>query len=151
MAKLSHSKSPGRQGSETPKPKKKITARELIARALAAQKIRAHTKVRMPRDLYERAAQCAREVDETVSRWMELCTRPGHLERAQAAGVKVPAEWLAASRESVIATVDGAHADHGLLRLSVAAGVLWCESRRLPLFTCDLREGVDYLMEREEC
>lgn len=128
-----------------------ITARELIELALAAQKIRAHTKVRMPRDLYERAAQCAREVDETVSRWMDLCTRPGHLARAQAVGVAIPAEWLAASRESVVATVDGTHADHGLLRLSVAAGVLWCESRRLPPFTCDLREGVDYLMEREEC
>lgn len=130
--------------------RKKITSREMISRALAAQKVRVHTKVRMSRELYERAAQCAREVDESVSRWMELCTRPGHLARARAVGVTVPAEWLVASRESVVATVDGAHADHGLLRLSVAAGVLWCEARRLPAFTCELREGVDYLVDREE-
>lgn len=46
------------------KRRKKITSREMIARALAAQKVERHTKVRMSRDLYDRAAQCAREVDE---------------------------------------------------------------------------------------
>lgn len=128
----------------------KITSRELIARALSAKKVRRRTKVRLSRELYERAAQCAREVDETVSRWMELCTRPGHLARARAAGVTVPAEWLNTSRESVVATVDGAHADHGQLRLCVGAGVLWCESRRLPPVECAMREGVDYLVDRGE-
>jgi len=126
------------------------TSRELIARALAAQKVCVRTKVRMSRELYERAAQCAREVDETVSRWMELCTRPGHLERAQAAGRPVPAEWHGAPRDSVVATVDGAHADHGRLRLCVATVVLWCESRRLPPVECPMREGVDYFVERGE-
>lgn len=126
------------------------TSRELIERALAAQRVTRRTKVRMSRDLYERAAVCAREVDETVSRWMELCTRPGHLERAQAAGVAVPDEWLSAARDGVVATVDGEHADHGRLRLCVATVVLWCESRRLPPVACAMREGVDYYLERGE-
>ena len=126
------------------------TSRELIAQALAAQRVRVRTKVRMSRELYERAAQCAREVNETVSHWMELCTRPGHLERAQAAGRPVPAEWLGAPRDTVVATVDGAHADHGRLRLCVATVVLWCESRRLPPVECPMREGVDYFVERGE-
>lgn len=126
------------------------TSRELIERALAAQRVTRRTKVRMSRDLYERAAVCAREVDETVSRWMELCTRPGHLERAQAAGVAVPDEWLSATRDGVVATVDGEHADHGRLRLCVATVVLWCESRRLPPVACAMREGVDYYLERGE-
>ena len=124
------------------------TSREMIERALAAQRVTRRTKVRMARELYERAAVCAREVDETVSRWMELCTRPGHLERAQAAGVAVPDEWLSATRDGVVATVDGEHADHGRLRLCVATVVLWCESRRLPPVECPMREGVDYYLER---
>ena len=136
-----------RTRSAMSKRRKKITSREMIARALAAQKVERHTKVRMSRDLYERAAVCAREVDETASRWMELCTRPGHLERAQAAGVAVPDEWLSATRDGVVATVDGEHADHGRLRLCVATVVLWCESRRLPPVECPMREGVDYLIE----
>lgn len=126
------------------------TSRELIERALAAQRVTRRTKVRMSRDLYERAAVCAREVDETVSRWIALCTRPGHLERAQAAGVAVPDEWLSATRDGVVATVDGEHADHGRLRLCVATVVLWCESRRLPPVACSMREGVDYYLERDE-
>lgn len=126
------------------------TSREMIERALAAQRVTRRTKVRMSRELYERAAQCAREVDETVSRWMELCTRPGHLERAQAAGMAVPDEWLSAARDGVVATVDGEHADHGRLRLCVATVVLWCESRRLPPVACSMREGVDYYLERDE-
>ena len=128
---------------------KKVTSREMIERALAAQRVTRRTKVRMSRELYERAAQCAREVDETVSRWMELCTRPGHLERAQAASASIPAELLSAPRDGVVATVDGEHADHGRLRLCVATVVLWCESRRLPPVVCPMREGVDYFMERD--
>jgi hypothetical protein len=120
----------------------------MIERALAAQRVTRRTKVRMARELYERAAVCAREVDETVSRWMELCTRPGHLERAQAAGVAIPDNWLSATREGVVATVDGVHTDHDALRRCVAAVVLWCEARRLPPVACPMREGVDYYLER---
>ena len=130
--------------------KKKITSREMIERALAAQKVERQTKVRMDRDLYERAAACARAVDETVSRWLDLCTRPHNLYRAQAAGVAIPDEWLSATREGVVATVDGGHADHDVLRRCVAAVVLWCELRRLPPVECPMREGVDYLLDRGE-
>ena len=127
---------------------KKITSREMIARALAAQRVERQTKVRMDRELYERAAACARDVDETVSRWLDLCTRTNNLYRAQASGVAIPDEWLAATRSGVVATVDGEHADHDVLRRCVAAVVLWCESRRLPPVECPLREGVDYYLER---
>lgn len=130
--------------------RRKMTSREMIARALAAQKVRTRTKVRMSRDLYERAAVCAHEVDETLSRWMELCTRPVNRNRALAAGVAIPDELLSAARGSVVATVDGVHEDHALLRLCVAMAVAWCESRRLPPFECTLREGVDYYLERNE-
>ena len=129
---------------------KKITSRDLIERALASQKVLTQTKVRMSRELYERAAVCAREVDETVTRWLYLCTRPNNLYRAQAAGVAIPDEWLSATREGVVATVDGEHADHDVLRRCVATVVLWCESRRLPPVVCPMREGVDYLVDRGE-
>ena len=131
-----------------PNRRKKITSREMIERALSAQRVRRHTKVRMDRELYERAAVCAREVDETVSRWLDLCTRTNNLYRAQAAGVAIPDAWLSAPREGVVATVDGEHADHDVLRRCVAAVVLWCESRRLPPVVCPMREGVDYYLER---
>lgn len=131
------------------KSRKKITSREMIARALAAQKVGRHTKVRMSRDLYGRAAACAREAGETVSRWLDLCTRPNNLYRAQASGVAMPDELVSATRDSVVATVDGAHEDHGLLRLCVATVVLWCESKRLPPVECPMREGVDYYLETD--
>ena len=129
---------------------KKITSREMIARALAAQKVERHTKVRMSRELYGRAEVCAREAGETVSRWLYLCTRPNNLYRAQAAGVAIPDELVSATRDGVVATVDGAHGDHGQLRLCVATVVLWRESRRLPPVACSMREGVDYLVDRGE-
>lgn len=127
----------------------KITSREMIARALAAQRVERRTKVRMDRDLYERAAVCARAVDETVARWLDLCTRPHNLYRAQAAGVTIPDEWMSATRDGVVATVDGVHSDHEVLRRCVATVVLWCESRRLPPVECPMREGVDYYLGRE--
>ena len=128
----------------------KITSRELIARALAAQRVEKTTKVRLDRDLYERAAVCARAVDEKVSRWLDLCTRPKNLYRAQAAGVVIPDSWLFATRESVVATVEGEHPDHEVLRRCVATVVLWCESVRLPPVVCSLREGIDYFLESGE-
>lgn len=133
-----------------PNRRKKITSREIIARALAKQRVGRQTKVRMDRDLYERAAVCARAVDETVARWLDLCTRPHNVYRAQAAGVAIPDAWLSATREGVVATVDGGHADHDVLRRCVATVVLWCESRRLPPVECTMREGVDYYLERGE-
>jgi hypothetical protein len=87
------------------------------------------------------AAVCAREVGETVSRWLYLCTRPSNIERARLADIDVPAPLLDAGRDSVVATVDGAHADHGEVRRCVALAVLYCESRRPPPFECGLREG----------
>jgi len=133
------------------KRRKKITSREMIERALAAQKVERQTKVRMDRDLYERAAVCARSVDETVSRWLDLCTRPHNLYRAQAAGVAIPDAWLSATREGVVATVDGEHTDHEVVRRCVAVVVLWCEARRLPPVECPMREGVDYFVDQSEC
>lgn len=130
--------------------KNKITSRELIARALVAQRVTCHTKVRMSRDLYNRAVVCANTFDESVSRWLSLCTRPKNVHRAYASGVVVPDEMLFATRGSVVATVDGRHADHDLFRLCVAMVVLFSESRRPAPFKCDLREGVDYLLEKDE-
>ena len=130
--------------------RKKITSREMIERARAAQKAGRQTKVRMSRDLYDRAARCASDVDESVSRWIALCIRSKNLHRAYAAGVAVSDEMLSATRGCVVATVDGEHGDHALLRLCVAMVVLFCESWRLPPFECGLREGVDYFVESGE-
>jgi hypothetical protein len=127
-----------------------MSAREMVERALAARRVAGRTKIRLARDLYERAAVCAREVGETVSRWLYLCTRPSNIERARLADIDVPAPLLDAGRDSVVATVDGAHADHGEVRRCVALAVLYCESRRPPPFECGLREGVDYFVERAE-
>ncbi len=119
----------------------------MIARALAAQRVERRTKVRVDRDLYERAGVCAREVDEPLARWLDLCTRPLNLRRAQGAGVVVPAAWLLAARGSVVATVEGAHPDPVEVRRCVAAVVLFCESVRPRPVVCSLREGVDYYVE----
>ena len=129
--------------------RKKITSREMIERARAAQKVGRQTKVRMSRDLYDRASRCASDVDESVSRWIALCMRPKNLHRAYAAGVAVPDEMISATRGCVVATVDGEHGDHALLRLCVAMVVLFCELRRLPPFECGLREGVDTIWSAE--
>lgn len=127
-----------------------MTAREMVERALAARRVEKRTKIRFSRALYERASVCARDVDESVSRWLCLCTRPANIERASRACVDVPPPLLEAGRDSVVATVDGAHADHDEVRRCVALAVLYCESRRLPPVECALREGVDCFVERAD-
>lgn len=127
-----------------------MTGAEIIerARATAAAREAGSTKIRVSRELYERAAVCAREVGDPLGRWMRLCTLDSNYGRAR--DVAIPEELKVATRGSVVATVDGQHADPQEVRERVAAGVLRCEALRLPPFECALREGVDYYVERTE-
>ena len=112
-------------------------------------------KVRISRELYGRACECAAEVQEPVGRWMRLAQLPAHVERAErhlaAAGVVIPVALMLATREdSVCATVQVAVEDGARWRRNVAAGVVYCEMIRPPAVVSPLREGVDYLVERWE-
>jgi hypothetical protein len=109
------------------------------------------TKLRMPRDLYRRAQQCADAVSEPVGRWLFLASRH------QSGDAPADCSNTAADRDplqpktsptDVIATLSGPApaiptAD---LLARIARVCTWCEARRPKPFKTHLREGVDYLV-----
>lgn len=124
-----------------------MTGAEIIgrARAAAAAKEAGSTKIRMSRELYDRACACAKDVGEPVGRWMRLCTLDAN--SSKPLNVAIPEELTLATRGSVVATLNGTHADKAETRRRIAAGVLRCEASRPPPPARELREGTDYLLE----
>lgn len=107
-------------------------------------------KIRLSTELYLRASQCANEVQEPLSRWLWLCTRPANILRATSI---FPPPDLLSTRDATIATMQAPDiTDPELTRLRIAQQVLLCESLRRPRHTntlltyagADPRPGRDY-------
>lgn len=114
-------------------------------------------KIRLNRELYDRAAQCAKDVDEPVGRWLGLCLREVNRSKSEAwqreSGVVVADNLLSATREdSVVATITELKEAAGSaeIRQAIAIGVMFCESRMRPRQPAALREGVDYFIGKNE-
>ncbi len=108
-------------------------------------------KIRISRELYDRAAECATEVCEPLGRWMALCQREDAKVMSAAHREAIPQHLVIATRGgSLSATVGCEVGDAAEFRRNVAAAVLFCEGKRPPPFVCPLREGVDYLVERND-
>jgi hypothetical protein len=125
-------------------------AAELIQRARQAAKVKeaGATKIRMSRELYRRAAACARAAGEPLGRWMRLCTLEANYGRAK--GVAIPENLTVATRADVVATVQGTHADPDETRRRIAAVTIRCEAcGSVPDATAP-REGVDYFLEGKD-
>lgn len=109
-------------------------------------------KIRLNRELYERACECAAAVDEPVGRWLTLCQRMANCIQAAEyltmRGVAVADDLGFATRlGSLTATVEGDVEDAALFRRNVAIVVTYCELVRLPEFVTEKVQGIDYLVE----
>lgn len=105
-------------------------------------------KIRIEKDLLERARICAQEVDATLSDWAGRALRmfrAGKLGRVAKTKTR-----KGATRASVVATLPGEPKDADDMRAALLAAVLYCEARRPAPFTTHLREGQDYLVEEQE-
>lgn len=127
-----------------------IHAADIIQRARQAAKAKeaGATKIRMSRELYRRAAACARAAGEPLGRWMRLCTLDANYSRAQ--GVAIPENLTVATRADVVATVQGEHPDPDETRRRIAAVTIRCEACGSVPDAAAPREGVDYFLEGKD-
>ncbi len=103
-------------------------------------------KLRLNRDLHDRARACADAVGDTLTTWICIasrCRRKGRLD-----DVAIPPEMLSATRADAVITISSIQEDPAWLRESIAIAVLHCEARYKPFHT-DLIEGRDYIIGKE--
>jgi hypothetical protein len=106
-------------------------------------------KIRIEKTLADRARGCAREVGTTLHDWSRralLQWRTGKLGRV-AKGAKAK---NATRENSTVVTLYGSQAETDEMRAALLTAVKYCEKRRPRPFKTRLREGVDYIVEREE-
>jgi hypothetical protein len=106
-------------------------------------------KIRIEKTLADRARECAREVGTTLHDWSRralLQWRTGKFGRV-AKGAK---QKNATRGNSTVVTLFGSQEEKEEMRLALLTAVKYCEKRRPRPFKTRLREGVDYIVEREE-
>lgn len=123
------------------------TAREMIARAIAAQRRRAgvRVKVRLPDTLAARARACAADVDMPLGDWVNSACRQWRKGVFDSVADAKQIE-LATRNESEAITV---RAPKGMsaadIKTAIGRGCAWCESRRI-VYTPEI--PARYILER---
>jgi hypothetical protein len=104
-------------------------------------------KIRIKRDLYNRAKACADDVYASLYEWSGRAVkllRTGKLD-----SVAIPKQSKIATRKgSIVATLFDAK-DENELRTALEKAVVLCEGRNPKRLYTPLREGVDYTVEEE--
>lgn len=104
-------------------------------------------KIRIEKQLVDRARTCADAVGLTLAEWCGLALRnlrKGVVSVADAGKLK-----NATRCGSVVCTLPGDQGDVDDMRKAVMAAVLHCESVRVPPFSTPLVEGRDYIIGGE--
>lgn len=104
-------------------------------------------KIRIEKQLIERAKLCADAVDLTLAAWCGLALRTM---RKDGLNVATMEKIKNATRGgSVVCTLPGDQADADDMRKAIQAAVLHCEARRLVPFSTPLVAGRDYIIGGE--
>jgi hypothetical protein len=104
-------------------------------------------KLRLSRDLHDRARVCADAVGDRLSVWIGLTIRARRAGRLP--DVAVSPEMSSATRDSAVISLPGISGeDPSWLRDTIAAAVLYCEERNPKPFIPTLVEGRDFIIER---
>lgn len=104
-------------------------------------------KIRIEKNLIERAKICADAVDSTLSAWCGLALRT-----MKKGGINVATleKFKNATRVgSVVCTLPGEQSEADDMRKAIYAAVLHCESVRVAPFSTSLVEGRDYIVAQE--
>ena len=105
-------------------------------------------KLRISRDLHDRARACADAVGDRLSYWTALAVRARRSGRLP--DVAIPLETQSATRESAVISLPGISGDDpAWLRQTLAMAVLYCEARNPKPFTPALVEGRDFIIGKE--
>jgi len=105
-------------------------------------------KLRLCRDLHERARACAEAVGDPLAGWIALAVRVRRAGRLD--GVAVPPDLLSATRESAVISLPGTDGESPeWLRETIAMAVITCEPLNPPPYTPPLIEGRDYIIGKD--
>lgn len=91
------------------------------------------TKLRVCRDLHQRARECADAIQEPLSEFVRCCLvqwLKGNMKT-----VAVPDKLLSATSSGVVITIGETSLEPDLVRKAIAASVLWAEARRVEFRT----------------
>lgn len=105
-------------------------------------------KLRLNRELHERAADCAQAIGEPLSEYVRCCVIAWKKRKLK--GVAVPAELVSATRqESTVITIGDSGLTPHNTRRAIAAATVDAESKRPAPFGTDLIAGRDYIIGEE--
>jgi len=105
-------------------------------------------KLRLNRELHERALECADAIHEPFAEFARLCIL--HWSRGALRDVATPSRVLSATDGDAVVSLYDTDLPGSELRRAIAAGVIDAERRRPPAFRTDKIEGVHYLVEAGE-
>lgn len=107
-------------------------------------------KLRISRALHERACACAAAVDLTLAEFCRRCL--GKWARGELPHHVADSATLltATAQDSTVISIPGVKCAPHIMRLCIASGVEFAEARKPVPFTPPEREGVDYLVEKED-
>ena len=105
-------------------------------------------KIRIERDLLNRARSCADDIGTSLSDWSGRALRL--YRRGQFAGVaNAEMRGVATRSGSVVCSLPGDAGEADEMRAALAACVAYCEARRPPPFATPLVAGRDYIIAKE--
>jgi len=106
-------------------------------------------KLRIEKQLLDRARLCADEVDTTLSNWATRALR--HYHDGKVKRVAIPEKRKNATRTgSVVCTLPGDQSQADEMRAALEAAVIHCEKVRVPPVKISLVAGRDYVVAKGE-
>ena len=105
-------------------------------------------KVRIDRDVYNRARVCADDIGVPLSDWVGRAVKR-HRSDNPFRVADCP-QRISATRSSVVATLPELEGDENFIREAIYAAVCYCEKTRPPSFVTKLIAGHDYYIENQE-
>lgn len=106
--------------------------------------------VRLSMPLYQRAMTCARLVEVGVAEYARICCV--HERRGTFRGIDAPSPALVSAprKPSMVVVVEPGLGTPAEIRLALARGVLYAESRRQPAYVPPGQPGKDYVICQKE-
>lgn len=105
------------------------------------------TRLRVSREMHERAKVCAESIDESLCEWVRRCIVQWKK------GILHPVPELhdfdSTTYQGAVISIYQTGLEPEVVRDAIAAGIIFCESRRPAPFKPAGVEGVDYLVEVE--
>jgi len=104
-------------------------------------------KLRINRELHDRARRCADAIGEPLSEFVRLAVL--NHDKGRLASVAPETKLQSATRESAVITIGEIAHEPTIIREAIARAVAYAEPLIPPPFQTKMLEGKDYIVERE--